>query len=102
MSARLNFLAGVVRIVVPDNLKTGITKPNYYEPEINPAYQALAEHYQFAVFPARVKKPKDKGKVENGVQNVERWIIAPLRNRTFFSLAVLNQAIWEQLERAEQ
>jgi len=55
----LEFIGGVVRIVVPDNLKTGITKPNYYEPDINPAYQELAEHYQFAVLPARVKKPKD-------------------------------------------
>ena len=87
-----------MRIVVPDNLKTGVTKPNYYEPDINPAYQELAEHYQFAVLPARVKKPKDKGKVENGVQNVERWVIAPLRKRTFFSLAEVNRAIREQLD----
>lgn len=95
----IEFFGGVVRIVVPDNLKTGITKPNYYEPDINPSYQELAEHYQFAVIPTRVKKPKDKGAVENGVQNVERWIIAPLRNRTFFSLAEVNQAIREQLDR---
>ena len=92
------FFGGVVKIVVPDNLKTGVSKPNYYEPDINPAYQALAEHYQFAVLPTRVRKPKDKGKVENGVQNVERWVIAPLRNRTFFSLAALNLAIREQLD----
>jgi len=71
---------------VPDNLKTGVSKPNYYEPGINLAYQELAEHYHFAVLPTRVKKPKDKGKVENGVQNVERWVIAPLRNHQFFSL----------------
>jgi transposase len=95
----IEFFGGVVRIVVPDNLKTGITKPNYYEPDINPAYQELAEHYHFAVLPARVKHPKDKGAVENGVQNVERWVIAPLRNRTFFSLAEVNQAIREQLDR---
>jgi transposase len=95
----IEFFGGVVRIVVPDNLKTGITKPNYYEPDINPAYQELAEHYQFAVLPARVKKPRDKGKIENGVQNVERWVIAPLRNRTFFSLAEVNQAIREQVDR---
>lgn len=94
----IEFFGGVVRIVVPDNLKTGITKPNYYEPDINPAYQELAEHYQFAVLPARIKKPKDKGKIENGVQNVERWVIAPLRNRTFFSLAEVNQALREQLD----
>ena len=94
----LEFFGGVVRIVVPDNLKTGVQKPNYYEPDINPAYQELAEYYQFAVLPTRVKKPKDKGKVENGVQNVERWVIAPLRKRTFFSLAEINQAIREQLD----
>ena len=92
------YFGGVVRIVTPDNLKTGIRKPNYYEPDINPAYQELAEHYQFAVLPTRVRKPKDKGKVENGVQNVERWVIAPLRKRIFFSLHEANQALREQLE----
>jgi len=94
----ITFFGGVVRIVVPDNLKTGVSKPNYYEPDINLAYQELAEYYQFAVLPTRVKKPKDKGKVENGVQNVERWVIAPLRKRTFFSLAEVNRAIREQLD----
>jgi len=94
----IEFFGGVVKIVVPDNLKTGVQKPNYYEPDINPAYQELAEHYRFAVLPTRIKKPKDKGKVENGVQNVERWVIAPLRKRTFFSLAEVNQAIREQVD----
>ena len=94
----LEFFGGVVKIVIPDNLKTGITKPNYYEPGVNLAYQELAEYYQFAVLPARVSKPKDKGKVENGVQNVERWVIAPLRNRKFFSLHEVNLALKEQLE----
>ncbi len=93
------FFGGVPRIVVPDNLKTGVTKPNYYEPGINLAYQDLAEHYHFAVLPARVRRPRDKGKVENGVQNVERWVLAPLRKRTFFSLAEANQAICTQLEK---
>lgn len=93
----LNFFGGAVRIVVPDNLKAGVQKPSYYEPDINLAYQALAEHYQFAVLPARVRRPKDKGKVENGVQNVERWVIAPLRTRTFFDLHEINVAINEQL-----
>jgi transposase len=92
------YFGGLVRIVVPDNLKTGVQKPNYYEPDLNPAYQELAEHYQFAVLPARVRKPKDKAKVENGVQNIERWVIAPLRKRTFFSLLELNQALQKQLE----
>jgi transposase len=94
----LEFFGGAVRMVVPDNLKTGVQKPNYYEPDINPAYQELAEYYQFAVLPTRVGKPKDKAKVENGVQNVERWVIAPLRKHTFFSLSEVNQAIQKQLE----
>jgi transposase len=92
------FYGGVVKIVMPDNLKTGVTKPDYYDPDINGSYQELAEHYQIAILPARVKKPRDKGKVENAVQNVERWVIAPLRNRTFFSLAEANRAIWEKLD----
>lgn len=97
-----NFFGGVVKIVVPDNLKTGVTKPDYYEPGINLAYQELAEHYQIAVLPARVKRPKDKAKGENAVQNVERWVIAPLRNRTFFSLAEANRAIREKLDQFNQ
>jgi len=92
------YFGGVVKIVVPDILKTGITKPNYYEPGVNLAYQDLAEYYKFAVLPARVRKPKDKGAVENGVQNVERWVIAPLRKRQFFSLHEVQTAIREQLE----
>jgi len=95
----LEFFGGVVKIIKPDNLKTGITKSNYYEPGVNLAYQELAEYYQFAVLPARVKKPKDKGAVENGVQNVERWVIAPLRNRKFFSLHEVSLAIKEQLNK---
>jgi transposase len=93
-----DYFGGVVRIVKPDNLKTGVQKPNYYEPDINLAYQELAEHYHFAVLPARVKKPRDKGKAENAVLNVERWVIAPLRKRTFFSLHEANQALRERLE----
>jgi transposase len=94
----LEYFGGVVKIVVPDNLKTGITKPNYYEPGVNLAYQELAEYYQFAVLPARVRRPRDKGKIENGVQNVERWVIAPLRNRKFFSLHEVSLAVKEKLE----
>jgi transposase len=94
----LEYFGGVVKIVIPDNLKTGVTKPNYYEPGVNLAYQELAEYYQFAVLPARIKKPKDKSCAENAVQNVERWIIAPLRNRQFFSLHEVNVAIKELLE----
>ena len=92
------YFGGVPAIVIPDNLKTGVKKPNYYEPDINPAYQALAEHYHFAVLPARVKRPKDKAKGENAVQNVERWVIAPLRKMTFFDQYEVNLAIKKQLE----
>jgi transposase len=87
------FFGGVPKIIRPDNLKTGVKKPNYYEPDLNPSYQELAEHYRTAVLPARVRKPKDKAHVENGVQNVERWVLAPLRNRVFFSIAEANRAI---------
>ena len=96
------YFGGLVKIVVPDNLKTGITKPNYYEPGVNLAYQDLAEYYKFAVLPAKVKRPKDKGAVENGVQNVERWVIAPLRKRQYFSLHEVQTAIREQLEMLNQ
>lgn len=96
------FFGGVPKIVCPDNLKSGVKTPNRYEPELNPSYhlylrywrrQELAEHYQVAVLPARVKKPRDKAHAENAVQNVERWVLAPLRNRTFFSVGEANRAI---------
>ncbi len=91
------FLGGVTEIVVPDNLKVGVSHPSRYDPEINQTYQEMAEHYGIAVVPARVAKPRDKSKVEVGIQNVERWILARLRNRKFFSLPELNQAIRELL-----
>jgi transposase len=89
----LEFFGGAPRAIVPDNLKSGVSKAHRYEPELNPAYQDFAEHYGLAILPARVRKPRDKAKVEVAVQIVERWILARLRNRTFFSLAELNQAI---------
>ena len=67
--------------------------PNRYEPKLNPSYQELAEHYQVAVLPARVRKPRDKAHAENSVQNVERWVLAPLRKRSFFSIGEANRAI---------
>ena len=87
------FFGGTPEIVVPDNLKSGISKACRYDPDLNPAYQQLAEHYRVAVIPARPHKPKDKAKVEVGVQIVERWILARLRHQTFFSLAEFNQVI---------
>jgi transposase len=89
----LTFFGGVPAIIVPDNLKAGVTKASYYEPELNPTYQAFAAHYQVAIVPTRVVKPQDKAKVETGVQVVERWVLAPLRDRKFFSLAELNAAM---------
>ena len=89
----LTFFGGVPKTICPDNLKSGVKTPHRYEPELNPSYQEFAEHYQVAVLPARVRKPRDKGHVENSVQNVERWVLAPLRNRTFFSIGDANRAI---------
>ncbi len=93
----LEFIGGVPEILVPDNLLSGVTKACRYEPGINRTYQELAVHYGAAVIPARVRKPKDKAKVEAGVLLVQRWILAALRNRTFFSLRELNAAIRELL-----
>jgi transposase len=92
------FMGGVPQIIVPDNLKQGVKSPCWYDPDLNQTYQWMAEHYGVAVIPARVRRPRDKAKVEVGVQVVERWIIARLRNRTFFSLAELNRAIQPLLE----
>jgi len=95
----LRFLGGAPEIVVPDNLRSAVTKAHRYEPDLNPTYADLAAHYGFAIIPARVRRPRDKAKAEAGVLLVERWILAALRNRLFFSLAELNQAIAELLER---
>lgn len=92
-----DFLEGVPEIVVPDNLKSGVTKPCRYEPGVNITYEEMAQHYGVAVVPARVRKPRDKAKVECGVLVVERWIVASLRRRKFFSLGEVNAAIAELL-----
>ena len=92
------YFGGVPRQVVPDNLKSGVVKACLYDPEINRTYAAMAAHYDTAIVPTRPCKPRDKAKVEVGVQVVERWILARLRNRRFFSLAELNQAIGELLD----
>ena len=87
------FFGGVPNTLVPDNLKSGISQAHYYDPDINPTYQDLANHYGVAVIPARVATPKDKAKVEVGVQGIERWLLAPLRHHTFFSVAEINAAL---------
>ncbi len=92
------FIGGVPIIVVPDNLKSAVTKACRYDPVINPSYQQLAAHYGTALVPARPLKPKDKAKAEVGVQIIERWILARLRHHTFFSLSELNHCIKALLE----
>ena len=88
---------GVPRVLIPDNLKAAVNRPHRYEPELNRTYEALAQHYGVAIVPARVARPRDKAKVEVGVQVVERWILARLRNHTFFALGELNTAIKDLL-----
>ena len=90
---------GCPEMVVPDNLRSGVSRAHRYEPDLNPTYHDLARHYGVAVLPARVRRPRDKAKAEVAVQVVERWILAALRHRTFFSLVELNAAIAELLER---
>ena len=101
VSAHVNayrYFGGATRMLIPDNLKTGVDKTDWYTPTINRTYQELAEHYGTAVIPARVRKPKDKPSVEGAVGVASTWIIAVLRNRQFFSLMELNAAVWEKLE----
>jgi len=94
----LEYCGGVPKKIVPDNPKALITRASRYEPDLNPSYQEFAEHFKVAIVPARVREPQDKAKVETGVQIVERFVLAPLRNQTFFTLAEFNTALWERLE----
>jgi transposase len=91
----LAFMGGVPAQLVPDNPKVGVDRANWYEPGLNRTYLDLATHYGTAILPTRTRKPRDKAKVEVAVLVVERWILARLRNRRFFSLAELNRAIAE-------
>jgi transposase len=95
----LIYFGCVPRVLVPDNLKSAVSRACKYEPELNPTYSDMAEHYGCAVLPARPRKPRDKAKVENGVLVAKRWLLSVLRHRTFYSLAELNAAIGECLER---
>src|SRR5271157_1031085 len=96
------FLGGVPKLVIPDNPRTGVNRACRYEPDLNRTYHELAMHYGVGVLPARPYKPRDKAKVETGVQIVQRWIVAALRHRKFFSLAELNQAIRALLDQLNQ
>ena len=93
----LKAYGGSPRVVVPDNLKSGVTKACWYDPELNPSYLELATHFSMAILPARPYHPRDKGAIEIAVQVTERWVLAPLRKRQFFSLAEANSAVAEQL-----
>jgi transposase len=95
----LEYFGGVTEMLVPDQLRSAVSRPDWYEPEINATYAELGAHYVTAIVPARPRKPKDKAKVEGGVLIAQRWILACLRNRRFFTLEELNAAIWELLEK---
>lgn len=92
------YYGGVTASIVPDNLKSAVTKANRYDPTINHLFAEFADHYGTTILPARVRAPRDKGSVESAVLIAQRWIIAALRNCTFFSLEELNSAILEQVE----
>jgi transposase len=93
----ISFFGAAPHIITPDNPKAIVTRACRYEPELNRTFSEMAAHYGCVVIPARVRKPKDKAKVESAVLQVERWVIAPLRGRTFFSLDEANQAVRERL-----
>ncbi len=89
----VEYFGGVTALVVPDNLRSGVTAASCYEPTVNATYQDFATHYGTAILPTRVRKPRDKAKVESEVLVAERWLLAPLRHHTFTSLAALNREI---------
>jgi transposase len=87
------FFGGVPRLVVPDNLKSGVHRASFYDPEINRSYGMMASHYGVGILPARPRKPRDKAKVEAGVRFAQTYILGRLRRQTFFSLAEANAAM---------
>jgi transposase len=91
------YFGGVPETTIPDNEKTGVTSPCNYDPDLNRTYRHMSEHYNTTILPARPGKPKDKAMVENAVLNVQRWILAALRNHIFFSVAQASAAIAEKL-----
>jgi len=94
----LEHFGGVPRVIVPDNCKTAVTKPNYYAPKLNPAYWEMAKHYDVAVIPTRIRKPKDKSVVEGSVGWLETWLLEWLRGQRFFSFAELNREIIKRVQ----
>lgn len=91
------YFGGVAALTIPDNLRSGVSRPDRYEAEINPSYRELAQHYNTCVIPARIRKPRDKAKVEAAVLVAQRWLLAALRHRRFYHLNELNAAIGELL-----
>ena len=94
----LEYIGGVPAALVPDQLKSGVLVACRYEPTAQRTYHEMAQHYSTAIVPARPGKPRDKAKVEVGVQVVQRWILARIRHERFFSLEALNARIWELLD----
>ncbi len=92
------YIGGSPKKLIPDNTKTAVTDANYWDPVLNRSYHALGRHYNVAIVPARVRKPRDKPSAENAVRLVEMWVLAPLRHRQFFSLAEANAALAEKIE----
>ena len=90
------------KLLVPDNLKSGVNKASFYDPEINRTYGAMAAHYSVGILPARPYKPRDKAKVEAGVRFAQTYILGRLRAQTFFSLAECNQAITLVMQRMNE
>jgi transposase len=93
----LEFFGGAPKLIVPDQTKTAVKSSSRYEPELNASFEEFARHYSTCILPARPRKPRDKAKVEVGVLIAQRWIIAALRNRTFYSPDEINEAIWDEL-----
>ena len=96
------FFGGAPKLLVPDNLKSGVNKASFYDPEINRTYGAMASHYSVGILPARPKKPRDKAKVEAGVRFAQTYILGRLRRLTFFSLAECNEAIALVMQRMNE
>ena len=98
----MTFFGGVPALIIPDNLRSGVSRACRYDPDINPSYQQWAEHYRTAILPARPHKPRDKAKAEHGVLLVQRWILARLRHHRFFVLDEVNRHIAALLEDLNQ
>jgi len=98
----VEFFGGVARIFVVDNLKSGVTTPDWYEPLVNRSYEDLLRHLNAVAIPGRVRKARDKAKGENGVQQVERWVLAPLRNQLLIGLEKARTAVLEQLDKLNE